>query len=104
MFKVLIITFSGIAIGFLVRRARWVSVLPKSITYTIYLLLFFFGLQVGGNEQVVNNLDTLGVQALAISLAAVLGSCIAAWVVYRFFLKNGGPDKTQDASGGDEVC
>lgn len=87
MFKVLFITFTGIAIGYLVRKSNKVSILPKSISYTIYMLLFFFGLQVGANEQVVKNLDTLGLQALVISVAGVLGSCIAAWIVYKFVLK-----------------
>lgn len=104
MFKVLIITFSGIAIGYLIRKASWVGALPKSITYTIYLLLFFFGLQVGANDQVVNNLDTLGVQALVISVASVLGSCVAAWAVYRLFLKGEDAGKHDNEIGEDDLC
>lgn len=87
MFTVLSITFSGVALGYLVRKAEWVKFLSKGITYTIWLLLFFFGLQVGGNEQLVSNLDSLGVKALVISVAGVLGSSLAAWVLSRFVLK-----------------
>lgn len=87
MFKVLIITFSGIGIGWLVRKAAWVSLLPKSISYTIWLLLLFFGLQVGANELVVKSLDTLGVKALIIAVAGSLGSCIAAWGLIRFVFR-----------------
>ena len=83
MFKVLIITFSGIGIGWLVRKAAWVAHLPKSISYTIWLLLLFFGLQVGAKDLVVKSLDTLGVKALIIAVAGSLGSCIAAWGLYR---------------------
>ncbi len=90
MFKVLFITFSGIALGYLLRRQGWVEWLYKGISYTIWLLLFFFGLQVGANEQVVANLDTLGLKALAISLSGVLGSCCFAWIVYRFLFSKGG--------------
>ncbi len=90
MFKVLFITFSGIALGYLLRRQGWVEWLYKGISYTIWLLLFFFGLQVGANEQVVANLDTLGLKALAISLSGVLGSCCFAWIVYRFVFSKGG--------------
>ena len=86
MFKVLFITFGGIALGWLVRKAAWVRHLPKSISYTIWLLLFFFGLQVGANELVVRSLDTLGLKALAIAVAGSLGSCVAAWAVLKFFL------------------
>ena len=86
MFKVLFITFGGIALGWLVRKVAWVRHLPKSISYTIWLLLFFFGLQVGANEFVVRSLDTLGLKALAIAVAGSLGSCVAAWAVLKFFL------------------
>ena len=89
MFKVLAITFSGIALGYLLRRMAWLGHLGKSITYTIWLLLLFFGLQVGANEQVVANLDTLGVKALEISVAGVLGSCVTAWLLLKCFFRGG---------------
>ena len=89
MFKVLAITLSGIALGYLLRRMAWLGHLGRSITYTIWLLLLFFGLQVGANEQVVNNLGTLGVKALEISVAGVLGSCVVAWILLKFFFRGG---------------
>ncbi len=88
MFKVLFITFSGIGIGYLVRRFAWVCHLSKSISYTIWVLLFFFGLQVGANELVVNNLDTLGMKALIIAVAGCLGSSVAAWLVWKCVFKS----------------
>lgn len=96
MFKVLFITFSGIAIGYLLRNGGWIRHLQRSITYTIWLLLLFFGLQVGANEMVVKNLDTLGLKALAVAVAGSLGSCIAAWALLRFFFRDG---RLQDMSG-----
>lgn len=90
MFTVLFITFSGIALGYLMRRMKWLSALSRSISWTIWLLLFFFGLQVGANEQVVSNLDTLGLKALVISAAGSLGSCIVAWALYKFVFSKGG--------------
>lgn len=84
MFTVLFITFIGIALGYLLRKADWIKILSKGITLTIWLLLFFFGVQVGGNELVVSNLDTLGQKALLISVAGVLGSSVAAWLLTRF--------------------
>ena len=83
MFKVLFITFLGIGLGYLARNLQWVKFLPKGITYTIWMLLFFFGLQVEANDLVVNNLDTLGVKALIIAVAGSLGSCVAAWGVWK---------------------
>ena len=89
MFKVLFITFSGIGLGYLFRKAAWTAVLERSISYTIWLLLLFFGLQVGANELVVNNLDTLGLQAFAIALAGSLGSCAVAWVLGKWVFSKG---------------
>ena len=99
MFKVLFITFLGIGLGYLVRSVAWLKYLPKSITYTIWLLLFFFGLQVGENDLVVNNLDTLGVKALVIAVAGSLGSCVAAWAVWKGIFKGNSlnPKKTSES-------
>ena len=97
MFKVLTITFTGIALGYLLRRVKALQHLQQTISWTIYLLLFFFGLQVGANEQVVNNLDTLGIKALLIAVAGSLGSCVAAWGLSRWVFKgsNHFPDSTR---------
>lgn len=102
MFKVLFITFLGVGLGYLLRSAMLLKFLPKSITYTIWFLLFFFGLQVGANELVVNNLDTLGVKALIIAIAGCLGSCVAAWGVWRGIFRGSGPvvaEEMADAEG-----
>ena len=88
MFTVLFITFSGVALGYLARKVEWVKFLPKGITYTIWLLLFFFGMQVGGNDQLISNLDSLGFKALLISVAGVLGSSLVAWILSRSILKS----------------
>ena len=101
MFKVLTITFTGIALGYLFRKVKVLQMLPKSISWTIWLLLFFFGLQVGANEQVVSNLDTLGLKALVIAVAGSLGSCVAAWALYRWIFKGGNhlPDSIRCSPG-----
>ena len=105
MFKVLFITFSGIGLGYLFRKAAWTALLEKSISYTIWLLLLFFGLQVGANELVVNNLDTLGLQAFAIAVVGSLGSCVFAWALGKWVFRrgvmsgNGLPDENLSGSG-----
>lgn len=111
MFKVLIITFTGIAIGYLLRQLKTLQHLQKTISWTIYLLLFFFGLQVGANEQVVGNLDTLGLKALLIAVAGSFGSCVAAWGLYKWVFKGGNhlPDNKDhtgqnDLSGRNDRC
>ena len=42
--------------------------------------------EIGGNERIVKNLTSLGVEALVIAVAATLGSIVAARIVYyKFF-------------------
>jgi uncharacterized membrane protein YbjE (DUF340 family) len=53
---------------------------------TIILLLFLMGVEIGGNERIMQNLTSLGVEALVIAVAATLGSIVAARIVYyKFF-------------------
>lgn len=59
----------------------------KLITWAIYLLLFFLGLSVGGNTELMANLQELGLQALVITGGALIGSIFLAWLLYKFFFK-----------------
>ena len=87
MFVVISIMFGGIAVGYLLRRVELLQKIGKPISYTIFLLLFLLGITVGSNREIINNLSSLGGQALAISASAMLGSLIAAWAVYNLFFK-----------------
>ena len=90
MFLVIGLMLSGILIGYLLRTRRFVKI-NQLITCLIWLLLFFLGVEVGGNERILNSLGTLGVEALLITLASVLGSCLAAWLLwYKLYKKGGG--------------
>lgn len=87
MFIVIGIMLGGIAIGYLMRKIELLQKIGKPISYTILLLLFLLGISVGSNESIMNNLTTLGGQALLIAFAGTLGSVLAAWGVYHFFFK-----------------
>ena len=60
--------------------------MQKLIYFAIFLLLFLLGITVGANGDVMNNLDSIGLEALLITLAAIAGSVLSAWGVYRFFI------------------
>ena len=83
MFIVIGIMFVGIGLGYLSRRQSlpWTN---KAITALIWLLLFLLGIEVGHNEQIIRSLPTLGVEAFAIALVCTLGSCLAAWALWRY--------------------
>lgn len=90
MFIVIGIMFLGIGLGFLFRKIEGLRHISKSISYTIFLLLFLLGLSVGADRQIVNNLAALGGQALLLAGAGALGSAIAAWGVYKLFFERRG--------------
>lgn len=80
---------AGIVFGYLIQsRERLVMLFNKSTLGVIFLLLFFMGVSVGGNNEVMSNLDTIGLRGLQLAVATILGSVILAWVVYKFVLKN----------------
>ena len=82
MFTVIGIMFIGIGLGYLLRRQS-LSWINKAITTLIWLLLFLLGIEVGHNEQIIRSLPTLGVEAFVIAIVGVLGSCIAAWALWK---------------------
>lgn len=86
MLKIVCIMLGGVLTGFLLRKKKlgWVS---QFIMVAIWILLLLLGIAVGHNEEILNNLDTIGWQALVMSLGAVAGSVLLASVVYRYFFK-----------------
>lgn len=82
MFTVIGIMFAGIGIGYLLRN-RTLPGLQKGITLLIWVLLFLLGIEVGQNENVIRSLPTLGLEALIIAIACVLGSCIFACLLWK---------------------
>jgi uncharacterized membrane protein YbjE (DUF340 family) len=94
MIKVLIIMAAGIAFGALARnKKKLIKANNKSIIWIIFLLLFFMGVSVGKNGDIMNNLDTIGLRGLQLAFVAVLGSVLLSWIIYKAFFKNG-TDKT----------
>ena len=78
MFIIIGIMLTGMLLGFLLRNKR-LSWIHKIITLLIWVLLFLLGIDVGGNEAIIKGLHTLGLEALIITLAAVIGSILCAW-------------------------
>lgn len=93
MFIIIGIMLTGMLIGYLLRSKRltWIH---KIITFLIWTLLFLLGIDVGGNEAIVKGLHILGLEALVITLAAVIGSTLCAWGLwYLLYIRNSGKEK-----------
>lgn len=73
----------GVAAGLLLRNRRmpWIG---TTVTVLVWLLLFLLGLEAGANDAVVRGALSLGWQAIAISLAATIGSAAAAYILWKY--------------------
>lgn len=79
----------GIVAGILLTGIKNFNfVTEKATSYIIYLLLFFMGLGVGTNREIMANIRTIGMQSLVITLFSILGSVVFAAIVFKIFFKN----------------
>mgnify|MGYP001164606225 FL=1 len=86
MFVVISLMFSGILIGYVFRNNN-LKFINKIITVLIWSLLFLLGIEVGGNQEIIEGLHTIGIEALIITVAAVLGSVVGALILWKWIKK-----------------
>lgn len=86
MLKIVGLMLFGVAAGYLLRNKK-LGFVQKLISLSIWVLLFLLGIAVGVNDEIMEHLDTIGLQALILSIGGVGGSVVLAWVVYRFFFR-----------------
>ena len=86
MFTVIGLMLGGMCIGFLLRR-RQLTGIHQIITVLIWILLFLLGIEVGENRQIIEGLATLGLESLPLTTPAVIGSCLAAWALWKSVYK-----------------
>jgi uncharacterized membrane protein YbjE (DUF340 family) len=87
MLTVVAIMFSGMAVGFLLRR-RQLRVVPHAVTVLIWLLLFFLGIEVGENPQVISGIRDLGLEALWLAFTGIAGTVLFSWALWRWAANN----------------
>lgn len=63
------------------------SKLPVDLYPDIETIL---GIEVGGNEQIIKGLHTIGLEAVILTIGGTLGSVIAAWALWRALYKRKG--------------
>ena len=89
MLIIICLMVGGIMLGRLT-QAGHPGVIRKGMFWAILVLLFLLGLAVGHNRQIMDNLGTIGADALLITLGAVGGSVVCAWMVYKFYFSKPG--------------
>ncbi|HAR37972.1 MAG TPA: DUF340 domain-containing protein [Porphyromonadaceae bacterium] len=86
MINILLCIMAGIAVGYLARKRTVMKYTGSLLSVAIMLLLFFLGLSVGSNEQVVNNFTSIGLDAFLLTVGGTAGSLFCAkWVYKKFF-------------------
>ena len=81
---------SGDKRGYLCRHVPAFKGLEHSISYTIFAMLFIFGITIGANQSLLNNIGEFGIQAAILAICGVLGSLVASFIAYKLFIKKGG--------------
>ena len=83
MLIVVVIMLCGIAVGYLFRKknTRFVS---HVITALIWLLLFLLGIEVGSNPRIVGGMQTLGIEALLLTIGGAVGTTLCAWLLWIY--------------------
>ena len=76
--------------GYLCRHVPAFKGLEHSISYTIFAMLFIFGITIGANQSLLNNIGEFGIQAAILAICGVLGSLVASFIAYKLFIKKGG--------------
>ena len=67
MFSIISTMFLGIGIGYVLRNWTILQKTEKTISLTIFLLLFILGVSIGSNSLIVNNLGKFGKQAIILA-------------------------------------
>ncbi len=94
MIEVLVTMSVGMVIGYLIHNKKTLLKINEKLTmYAVYVLLFLLGINIGLNEQIINNIYTLGLDAALITVGALLGSLICAYFIYKLFFTEKPSDK-----------
>ena len=83
MFVVLGLLCAGIGVGCFLGRASLCKKLERSISYTIFAMLFIFGMSIGANKSLLADIGQFGVQA------------VTSYFAYCLFAKKEGGKKDE---------
>ena len=90
MFIILGLLGLGISVGYLFRHVPAFKGLEHSISYTIFAMLFIFGITIGANQSLLNYIGEFGIQAAILAICGVLGCLVASFIAYKLLIKKGG--------------
>ena len=83
MLTVVVIMFCGIAVGYMLRNKN-THIVSRIITVLIWLLLFLLGIEVGSNPRIVMGMQTLGIEAMLLTIGGAVGTTLCAWLLWIY--------------------
>ena len=99
MFKVIACMAAGMVLGRFLR----IKGLQKPIIAVTWLLLLFLGLETGSDREVIGALPSIGLASAALSIGGVAGSCILAWLLWKYMGGKVGEAASEDGQGARET-
>lgn len=93
MFSIICIMLVGVLIGYRFRAVKGLKKIESSIFLTILMLLFIFGLKIGSDQDLIQNLGEFGWQAFVLAASGLAGSLLVLALVSHLFFKKGGQDE-----------
>ena len=83
MLIVVSLMLCGIAVGYMLRNKN-TRIVSRIITVLIWLLLFLLGIEVGSNPRIVLGMQTLGIEALLLTIGGAVGTTLCAWLLWIY--------------------
>lgn len=87
MFTIILCIITGILGGYLLRKKDFMKYTGTLLSVVIILLLFFLGVSVGINQQVVTRFVSIGTDAFILTIGGTLGCLLCAKLIYQLFFK-----------------
>ncbi len=96
MISIIATMLTGILLGYFLKDKKFTQHTGKTISLTIFTMLFIMGLNIGSNKELIENLGEFGWQAAIISVSATCGSILASWIIFRLFFKEHTQNQEQE--------
>ena len=91
------------AAGMVLGRFLRIKGLQKPIIAVTWLLLLFLGLETGSDREVIGALPSIGLASATLSIGGVAGSCILAWLLWKYMGGNVGEAVPEAGQGAREA-
>lgn len=89
MLRILILLLVGITAGRLLRKQRIAKKFQYGIKAAVCLLMLTFGISIGSDPEIINNIGNIGLKASVIACLGVAGSITAAYLFQRVIKRKG---------------